>query len=183
MQTNTIHTAWWDWFGRDLAKLWCRIPAIWSMSARGSVCGCLSLAIYQSDNCCLSLEKDHARWWDGRAETHRALTGLSKQNVLTWIESRLPPLPAWPVTWSTLICLIILFRVLGGSCGASFWRLKDPVSIVRPSALYLMQQKVEHKVSPCPMCLWSRCVQFPIAFPATGGFYSTAMLLLIFFFI
>lgn len=173
MQTNIIHATQWDCIGRDLAKLWCRIPPIWSVPARRSLCECLSLAIYQSGSYCLSLEQDRAQvlgWqgWDSLC---------TQQKVLNWVESRLPPLPAWPENWGTIICLTILFRVLGGYHGASFWRLMGPVSILSPSTLYLMQQKVEHKVSPCLTCLWSRWVQFSIAFPATGGFYSTAMLL------
>lgn len=49
------------------AKLWCRIPTIWSMPARGSLCEGLSLAINQSDRYCLSLEQDHAQvvGWQG----------------------------------------------------------------------------------------------------------------------
>lgn len=131
---------------------------------------------------CISLTAVACHWsrtmhrgWDGRAETHGALTAQRKK-FWDGFES-LPPLPAWPETSGTLICLMILFRVLGGSCGASFGRLKEPVSIVSPSTFYLMQQKVEDQVSPCPMCLW---VHFPIAFPATGGFYSTEILFFFF---
>lgn len=79
--------------------------------------------------------------WDGRAETDCVLTDLSKQKVQWWAESRSPSLPAWPETRGTFICLMILFRVLGGSCGASFRRLMDPVSILCPSTSYLMQQR------------------------------------------
>lgn len=115
METNNIHTAW-DCIGRDLAKLWCRIPAIWSMPARGSLCEGLSLAINQSDRYCLSLEQDHAQvvgWqgWDSLC-THWSLKAKSSEMA----ESRLPPLPAWPETWGTLICLMVLF-----SFGRKLW--------------------------------------------------------------
>lgn len=121
------------------------------------------------------------RWWDGRAETHRALTDLSKQKVLRWGGSRLPPLPAWPeACWHPY-----LPHGYGQSFRRKLWcfLLKRErheafaVLIPSPSTLYLTQQNVEHKVkvSPCPVCSWSRWVQFPNVFPATVGFYSAAL--------
>lgn len=88
MQTNTIHTAWRDCIGRDLEELWSRITAIWPVPARESLCECLSLAIFQSDGYCLSLEQDHGQvlgWqsWDSLC-THWSLKAKSSETA--WVK-------------------------------------------------------------------------------------------------
>lgn len=129
MQTNTISTIWWDCIGREgsgsrmmwyfsyliYANKW---EFVWIYQpGHKPVCQLLSHLVTETGP------------WGGMVGLRLIMHSPISQGktVPKWGELRLPPLPTWPETnkGGTLICLMVLFRVSGGSRGAFFWRLTD----------------------------------------------------------
>lgn len=126
MSLNANHTVWWDCIGRALAKLWCSIPANWSRPTRGILCEFLSLDIYQSASYCSSLEQDHAQvvGWQGWDSSCAHWSLKAKSSEMGWVKVTSSACLTWGLL-APLFYLMVMARVLGGSCGASFWRGRD----------------------------------------------------------